>query len=138
MSKGELRRVLNKFKPTEVVIVRGNLQEEKKMLKQISNPYLYEMDWKPQPSSDLIEKFLQFNDSPVFEAMGRVADELPSGGKFQFELIIAAIDLSLEYFRVLNLHKNIFGCAVFSFVSFEALRLQPVFDSQVYENLEIF
>lgn len=27
---------------------------------------------------------------------------------------------------------------MFNFVSFEALRVQPVFDSQVYENLEIF
>lgn len=60
---------------------------------------------------------------------------MPSGGKFQFELIIAAIDLSLEYFKTLGLEKNIFGSSVFNFVSFESLRVHPVFDSQVYENL---
>ena len=67
-----------------------------------------------------------------------MVEELPSGGKFHFDLILTAIDLSLEYFKTLNLEYNIFGSAVFNFVSFESLRTQPVFDSQVYENLEIF
>ena len=72
-------------------------------MKQISNPYLYEMEYNPPPLTSTLDKFLQLNDSPVFEAMGRMIDEMPSGGKFQFDLIVAAIDLSLEYFKTLGL-----------------------------------
>lgn len=66
VSKGELRRVLNKFKPTEVVTVKGNLRDEKKMLRQISNPYLYEMEYEQQSPTVMLEKFQIHNDSPVF------------------------------------------------------------------------
>lgn len=121
-----------------MVCAKGNLRDEKKMLRQISNPYICEMEYEQQPPLPLLEKLQRFNDSPVFETMDRMIEELPSGGRFQFELILAAIDLSLEYFKSLNLEKNIFGSAVFNFVSFESLLVQPVFDSQVYENLEIF
>lgn len=65
------------------------------MLKQISNPYVYEMEYQPESPAATLDKFQQYNDSPVFDTMQRMLNELPSGGRFQFELIVAAIDLSL-------------------------------------------
>jgi hypothetical protein len=65
-----------------------------------------------------IEKFLSVNDSQVFETMVRMLEEPQTMGRFAFDLIVPAIDISFEYFRILNLEKNIFGCAVFNFVSF--------------------
>jgi hypothetical protein len=103
VSEGELRRVFNKFKPHEVVIIKGNLNDEKKMIRQISNPYIHEMTYELQPLDVIIDKFLTINDSQVFDTMSRMLEEPQPSGKFPFDLIVPAIDISLEYFRKLNL-----------------------------------
>lgn len=90
------------------------------------------------PTAAALDQFLALNDCRVFDAMSSLLDNLPSGSRFQFEYIVRAISLSLEYFKKLGLEKNIFGYAVFNFISFESLTMQPVFDAQVYENLEVF
>jgi hypothetical protein len=87
---------------------------------------------------NILDKFLAFNDCQVFETMSKILDTLPQGEKFQFALIVYAIDVSLEYFKKLGLERNIFSNSVFNLVSFAALNTRPVLDSQVYENLEIF
>lgn len=44
------------------------------MLKQISNPYLYEMEYQQETPSATLEKFQRYNDSPVFDTMSRMVD----------------------------------------------------------------
>ena len=49
-----------------------------------------------------------------------------------------ALDLSCAYFEKLGVASKIFPNAVINFVNFSQLNLKPVFDAQVYENLEVF
>lgn len=49
-----------------------------------------------------------------------------------------ALGLLLNYLRNLGLEGKIIGQGIYEFIHFQTHRLKPMFDAQVYENLEIF
>ena len=55
----------------------------------------------------------------------------------QYE-ILCSLDLVFCYLRNLNMVSRIFGQGIFEIMHFNRARMKPIFDSQVYENLEIF
>jgi len=51
---------------------------------------------------------------------------------------VKCLDLLYTYLENLKLKEKIFGEGIFELSCFNQAKLKPFFDSQVYENLEVF
>ena len=58
--------------------------------------------------------------------------------EFSLFLPVRAMALLLSYLENLGLETKIFGQGLFEMQCFQKSKLKPMFDAQVYENLEIF
>ena len=67
--EGDLRRVLNKFKPVEVVLAKGTMKEEKKLIKQVSNPYITDIEFDVKSLEEMVYDMKSNNGSKVFDTL---------------------------------------------------------------------
>jgi hypothetical protein len=136
--------VINRYRPVELLLCKSTsiyVKNVKQIARQVCNPYIIEIGYERESEkvTDTLERFIKESKAPLFKyLLHESVKAKKNDNSFESFGTVKCLDLIHLYLSNMKLKSKIFDEGIFEYSCLNQAKLKPFFDSQVYENLEIF
>lgn len=130
----EIRRIINRYRPVEVIVPDRDHKDIIQIAKQICSPYTVEINFSRQNIQSQLERFVRSNNSLLFQELVNKYHEENVESDIAFSRLrtVQVLALIWQYLDSLCLCEKIFHQGLFSEQCYKKNVAKPFFDSQVY------